>query len=165
MDRQNAFREQEMNMGIKVKKILTGTALIMSLCMFTACGNANKAADEADTNEENMTDNNAANDDNMENNAGENNTNGNSTSGNNAADNNVNNGGTVTDNGTAAEDEAAENETKLTKDMTVILSPIILKDGNDCGFCWGDTYLVTVEGGRCLTEDGKSLKIIKSVEG
>ena len=37
----------------------------MSLCMFTACGNANKAADEADTNEENMTDNNAANDDNM----------------------------------------------------------------------------------------------------
>ena len=72
MDRQNAFREQEMNMGIKVKKILTGTALIMSLCMFTACGNANKAADEADTNEENMTDNNAANDDNMENNAGEN---------------------------------------------------------------------------------------------
>ena len=50
MDRQNAFREQEMNMGIKVKKILTGTALIMSLCMFTACGNANKAADEADTN-------------------------------------------------------------------------------------------------------------------
>ena len=64
MDRQNAFREQEMNMGIKVKKILTGTALIMSLCMFTACGNANKAADEADTNEENMTDNNAANDDN-----------------------------------------------------------------------------------------------------
>ena len=26
MDRQNAFREQEMNMGIKVKKILTGTA-------------------------------------------------------------------------------------------------------------------------------------------
>ena len=76
MDRQNAFREQEMNMGIKVKKILTGTALIMSLCMFTACGNANKAADEADTNEENMTDNNAANDDNMENNAGENNTNG-----------------------------------------------------------------------------------------
>ena len=36
MDRQNAFREQEMNMGIKVKKILTGTALIMSLCMFTA---------------------------------------------------------------------------------------------------------------------------------
>ena len=31
MDRQNAFREQEMNMGIKVKKILTGTALIMSL--------------------------------------------------------------------------------------------------------------------------------------
>ena len=66
MDRQNAFREQEMNMGIKVKKILTGTALIMSLCMFTACGNANKAADEADTNEENMTDNNAANDDNME---------------------------------------------------------------------------------------------------
>ena len=24
MDRQNAFREQEMNMGIKVKKILTG---------------------------------------------------------------------------------------------------------------------------------------------
>ena len=90
MDRQNAFREQEMNMGIKVKKILTGTALIMSLCMFTACGNANKAADEADTNEENMTDNNAANDDNMENNAGENNTNGNSTSGNNAADKNVN---------------------------------------------------------------------------
>ena len=85
-------------MGIKVKKILTGTALIMSLCMFTACGNANKAADEADTNEENMTDNNAANDDNMENNAGENNTNGNSTSGNNAADKNVNNGGTVTDN-------------------------------------------------------------------
>ena len=82
MDRQNAFREQEMNMGIKVKKILTGTALIMSLCIFTACGNANKAADEADTNEENMTDNNAANDDNMENNAGENNTNGNSTSGN-----------------------------------------------------------------------------------
>ena len=80
MDRQNAFREQEMNMGIKVKKILTGTALIMSLCIFTACGNANKAADEADTNEENMTDNNAANDDNMENNAGENNTNGNSTS-------------------------------------------------------------------------------------
>ena len=66
MDRQNAFREQEMNMGIKVKKILTGTALIMSLCMFTACGNANKAADEVDTNEENMTDNNAANDDNME---------------------------------------------------------------------------------------------------
>ena len=69
MDRQNAFREQEMNMGIKVKKILTGTALIMSLCMFTACGNANKAADEADINEENMTDNNAANaanDDNME---------------------------------------------------------------------------------------------------
>ena len=86
MDRQNAFREQEMNMGIKVKKILTGTALIMSLCIFTACGNANKAADEADTNEENMTDNNAANDDNMENNAGENNTNGNSTSGNNAAE-------------------------------------------------------------------------------
>ena len=79
MDRQNAFREQEMNMGIKVKKILTGTALIMSLCIFTACGNANKAADEADTNEENMTDNNAANDDNMENNAEENNTNGNST--------------------------------------------------------------------------------------
>ena len=38
----------------------------MSLCIFTACGNANKAADEADTNEENMTDNNAANDDNME---------------------------------------------------------------------------------------------------
>ena len=102
MDRQNAFREQEMNMGIKVKKILTGTALIMSLGIFTACGNANKAADEADTNEENMTDNNAANDDNMENNAGENNTNGNSTSGNNAADKNVNNGGTVTDNGTAA---------------------------------------------------------------
>lgn len=60
---------------------------------------------------------------------------------------------------------SAENETKLTQDMTVILSPIILKDGNDCGFCWGDTYLVTVEGGRCLTEDGKSLKIIKSVEG
>lgn len=60
---------------------------------------------------------------------------------------------------------SAGNETKLTKDMTVILSPIILKDGNDCGFCWGDTYLVTVEGGRCLTEDGKSLKIIKSVEG
>ena len=107
MDRQNAFREQEMNMGIKVKKILTGTALIMSLGIFTACGNANKAADEADTNEENMTDNNAANDDNMENNAGENNTNGNSTSGNNAADKNVNNGGTVTDNGTAAEAEAA----------------------------------------------------------
>ena len=90
-------------MGIKVKKILTGTALIMSLGIFTACGNANKAADEADTNEENMTDNNAANDDNMENNAGEKN----STSGNNAADKNVNNGGTVTDNGTAAEDEAA----------------------------------------------------------
>ena len=67
MDRQNAFREQEMNMGIKVKKILTGTALIMSLCMFTACGNANKAADRG-RHKENMTDNNAANDDNMENN-------------------------------------------------------------------------------------------------
>ena len=36
MDRQNAFREQEMNMGIKVKKILTGAALIMSLGIFTA---------------------------------------------------------------------------------------------------------------------------------
>ena len=46
MDRQNAFREQEMNMGIKVKKILTGAALIMSLGIFTACGNANKAADD-----------------------------------------------------------------------------------------------------------------------
>lgn len=129
MDRQNAFREQEMNMGIKVKKILTGTALIMSLCMFTACGNANKAADEADTNEENMTDNNAANDDNMENNAGENNTNGNSTSGNNAADKNVNNGGTVTDNGTAAEDEAAENETNriAMQQITLQIIPELMK--------------------------------------
>ena len=40
MDRQNAFREQEMNMGIKVKKILTGTALIMSLCISTCCEHA-----------------------------------------------------------------------------------------------------------------------------
>ena len=129
MDRQNAFREQEMNMGIKVKKILTGTALIMSLGIFTACGNANKAADEADTNEENMTDNNAANDDNMENNAGENNTNENSTSGNNAADKNVNNGGTVTDNGTAAEDEAAENEKNriAMQQITLQIIPELMK--------------------------------------
>ena len=101
----------------------------MSLCMFTACGNANKAADEADTNEENMTDNKTANDDNMENNAGENNTNGNSTSGNNAADKNVNNGGTVTDNGTATEDEAAENETNriAMQQITLQIIPELMK--------------------------------------
>ena len=42
----------------KAKKILVGTALIMSLCVFTACGTSNNTADEADINEENTTDNN-----------------------------------------------------------------------------------------------------------
>ena len=35
---------------LKVKKILVSAALIVTLCMFTACGNTNNAADEADTN-------------------------------------------------------------------------------------------------------------------
>ena len=56
MNRRTAFREQETNMRKKVKKILVSAALIVTLCMFTACGNTNNAADEADTNEENMTD-------------------------------------------------------------------------------------------------------------
>ena len=37
----------------KIKQILTGVLLIMALSVFTACGNNNMAADEADTTNEN----------------------------------------------------------------------------------------------------------------
>lgn len=53
----------------------------------------------------------------------------------------------------------------LAKDMTVTLSPMILRNGANCGFCWGNTYLVTAEGGQCLTEDGNGLRTIKNMEG
>ena len=57
-----------------------------------------------------------------------------------------------------------DNEMLLTENMTVTLSPIVLKNGIDCGFCWGNTYIVTAEGGRCLTEDGNGLRTLNNME-
>ena len=97
MNRRTAFREQETNMRKKAKKILVSAALIMSLCMFTACGKANNAADEVDTTEdENITNENDMDD--ADNAAG------------NTADNGVNNtdrdnnAEISTDNGTVIEE-------------------------------------------------------------
>lgn len=140
----------------KAKKILMSTALILTLCMFTACGNNNNAADEVDTNEENMTDENMTEDDNVDdigntdandrNNGTDNNRNdaaGNAANNrnenntaNDSADNTTDNAGAVTENGVAddnltgngaAEDGMAGNDT----------------DVNSGDAMWTETIMVT----------------------
>ena len=87
----------------KAKKILASAALIMSLCMFTACGNTNNAADEVDTTEdENITDENDMND--TDNNTADDNTANNTEQDRGNNTNTRNNDEISTDNGTVVED-------------------------------------------------------------
>ena len=48
----------------------------------------------------------------------------------------------------------------LSEGMAVILHPTVLAEGLTSGIYWGETYLVTKDGGKCLAESSKELLIV-----
>lgn len=53
-----------------------------------------------------------------------------------------------------------ESDVILTDGMAVILHPTVLKPGIDTSIFWGETYLVTPQGGECLMHSSKELLTI-----
>ncbi len=49
----------------------------------------------------------------------------------------------------------------LSKGMAVILHPTVMAKGLSNGIFWGETYLVTEDGGLCLADCGKELPVIR----